>query len=41
MTVSKLRTEITDAEFMYFAAYFELKAEEEKKQAERAKFQRR
>ena len=41
MTVSRLRTEITDAEFMYFAAYFELKGEEEQKQMERAKMQRR
>ena len=30
MTVSRLRTELTDAEFMHFAAYYELKGEREK-----------
>ena len=33
MTVSRLRTELTDAELVYFAAYFEIKADEEKKAA--------
>jgi hypothetical protein len=36
MTVSRLRTELTEDEFIYFAAYHELKAEKEKEQMERA-----
>mgnify|MGYP007029179237 CR=1 FL=1 len=32
MTVSKLRTELTDAEFVHFAAYYQLKGEEEEKE---------
>ena len=40
MTVSRLRTELTDAELAHFAAYFSLKAEEEHKEAERAKYRR-
>ena len=41
MTVSRLRTELTDAELVHFAAYFEVKAEREEKALERAKRQRR
>jgi hypothetical protein len=37
MTVSRLRTELTDAEFTYFAAYYELKSEKEKEAMDRAK----
>jgi hypothetical protein len=41
MTVSKLRTELTDAELVHFAAFYEVKAENEQKAVERAKRQRR
>jgi len=41
MTVSRLRTELTDAELMHFAAYFEVKAEKEEKAMKRAKHMRR
>ena len=41
MTVSKLRNELTDAELVHFAAYFQLKGEEEEKARDRAKFGRR
>lgn len=41
MTVSKLRTELTDAELVHFAAYFELKAELEEQAMQRAKQMRR
>jgi hypothetical protein len=41
MTVSRLRTELTDAEFVYFAAYHELKGEKEKEAMDRAKSSRR
>jgi len=37
MTVSRLRTELTDAEFVYYAAYFEVKGERQQKEIERAK----
>lgn len=37
MTVSRLRTELTDAEFMHFAAYYELKGEREKEVMDRAR----
>jgi hypothetical protein len=37
MTVSRLRTELTDAEFMHFAAYYELKAEHEKEAMDKAR----
>jgi hypothetical protein len=37
MTVSRLRTELTDAEFMHFAAYYELKGEREKEAMDRAR----
>jgi hypothetical protein len=41
MTVSRLRTELTDAELVHFAAYFELKAELEEQAMHRAKQMRR
>ena len=41
MTVSRLRSELTDAEFVYYAAYFEVKGDREKKEMERAKMKRR
>ena len=41
MTVSKLRMELTEAELVHFAAYFELKAEREEKAARAAKMRRR
>jgi hypothetical protein len=37
MTVSRLRTELTDAEMVHFAAYYELKAEKEREVMDRAK----
>ena len=41
MTVSRLRTELTDAELVYFAAFYEVKAEREEKAMDRAKMRRR
>ena len=41
MTVSKLRTELTDAEFIQFAAFYELKGERENEAMNRAKTRRR
>ena len=41
MTVSRLRTELTDAELVYFAAFYQLKNEEQEKASERAKSSRR
>tara|TARA_A100001201_G_scaffold137768_1_gene128025 strand:+ start:781 stop:906 length:126 start_codon:yes stop_codon:yes gene_type:complete len=41
MTVSRLRTELTDAELVYFAAFYEIKGEEEGKARDRAKLRRR
>ncbi len=41
MTVSRLRTELTDAELVHFAAFYSLKNEEEEKAIERAKHRRR
>jgi len=41
MTVSKLRTELTDAEFIYFAAFYELKGERENEAINRVKTRRR
>ena len=41
MTVSKLRTELTDAELLYFAAYYQLKGEREERAMDRAKQLRR
>jgi hypothetical protein len=31
MTVSRLRTELTDAEFVHFAAYYQIRKEREDK----------
>ena len=41
MTVSRLRTELTDAELVHFAAYYQVKAEHEAKARDRAKMRRR
>lgn len=41
MTVSRLRSELTDAEFVYYAAYFEVRNEREKREMDRAKMRRR
>jgi len=41
MTVSRLRNELTDAELVHFAAYFEVKGEKEEKAMQRAKSRRR
>ena len=41
MTVSRLRNELTDAELVYFAAYYQLKGEREEKAMDRAKMRRR
>jgi hypothetical protein len=41
MTVSRLRCELTDAELVYFAAYYAVKAENEEKETHRAKRSRR
>ena len=35
MTVSRLRTELTDEEFLYWAAYYELKMERENREQHR------
>jgi hypothetical protein len=40
MTVSKLRTELTDAEFVHFAAYYELKGEREEQAMNKARRRR-
>jgi hypothetical protein len=37
MTVSRLRTELTETEFIHYAAYYEVKAEKERKEMERAR----
>ena len=37
MTVNRLRTELTDMEFAYFAAFYEIKTEREKEELEKAK----
>jgi hypothetical protein len=37
MTVSKLRTELTDAEFVHFAAYYEVKGKREKIEIDKAR----
>lgn len=39
--MSRLRTELTDAELIHFAAFYEVKAENEERAMERAKRQRR
>ena len=41
MTVSRLRTELTDAELVYFAAFYEIKGAEEETARDRAKLRRR
>lgn len=41
MTVSRLRNELTDAELVHFAAYFEVKGEKEENIRQRAKHSRR
>jgi hypothetical protein len=41
MTVSRLRNELTDAELVHFAAYFQFKGEREEQQRDRAKLRRR
>ncbi len=41
MTVSKLRTELTDAELAHLAAYYEIKRDQEEKAADRARLSRR
>jgi len=41
MTISRLRTELTDAELVHFAAYYELKNEREKQAMDRAKTRQR
>ena len=40
MTVSRLRNELTDAELVYYAAYFAHKNEEEERAMQRAKMRR-
>lgn len=37
MTVSQLRTELTDAEFIHFAAFYEIKGEREKEAMDKAR----
>jgi hypothetical protein len=37
MTVSRLRTELTDAEFTHFAAYYEVKGRREKEEMDKAR----
>jgi len=37
MTVSRLRTELTDAEFIHFAAFYEIKDEREKEAVDKAR----
>jgi hypothetical protein len=41
MTVSRLRTELTDAEFIHFAAFYEIKGEREKDAINRSRARRR
>ena len=41
MTVSRLRTELTDAELVHFAAFYEVKGEREEQAMQRAKQMRR
>lgn len=41
MTVSRLRNELTDAELVHFAAYYQVKAEREERVMDRAKMRRR
>jgi len=37
MTVSRLRHELTQAEFLYWAAYYEVKGEREKQELDKIK----
>ena len=37
MTVSRLRQELTDAEFIHLAAYYELKGKREREEMDKAK----
>ena len=37
MTVSRLRTELSEEEFLHFAAYYDLKSERERQEMEKAK----
>lgn len=37
MTISRLRTELTDAEFVHFAAFYEIKGEREKEAMDKAR----
>ena len=37
MTISRLRTELTQAEFVHFAAFYEIKNEKEKQSMERSR----
>ena len=37
MTVSRLRTELTDAELVHFAAFYQVKGEKEENAMQRAK----
>ena len=41
MTVGELRNRMTDKEFIFYAAYFELKAEREKRHIEESKHRTR
>ena len=36
MTVSRLRTELTEAEFVHFAAFYDVKGEKERQEMEKA-----
>jgi hypothetical protein len=40
MTVSRLRSELTDAEFVHFAAFYEIKGKREKEAMDKAKSKR-
>ncbi len=40
MTVSRLRSELTDAEFVHFAAYYEVKGKREKAVMDKARSRR-
>ena len=40
MTVSRLRQELTDADFIHFAAYYEVKGKRERQEIEKSKQRR-
>jgi len=40
MTVSRLRSELSESEFVHFAAFYENKGEEERREIEKAKRKR-